>query len=308
MNRPSVQYRANPRFLGDDVRLRFGGSGDAALVYDSANDDLTLQTTDAAGDLTDRLAIRAGTDTPAVVFNEGGLDADFRVEGGTDPNLLFIDAGNDAVVFGGTSPDGSEKVKVVGDLRVDGDLDFVGAQEIATTVGDLTLNPDGDVVIAAGDGLKVQDTADSSSKDTGSAVLEGGLGIEKALFVGAGLTVQDDGVNTKLRLYAQQQANFTADNGVNPVTADAMPPYSEMWLVTGSKTWAAGSFMDVLVVDRYSNPTVIASRDGAGSAAARSWTLGTGGDSNKLMCQINDSSATYSMVITRFAPGMDASP
>ena len=150
MNRPSVRYQANPRFLGDDVRLRFGGSDDAALVYDSANEELTLQTTDAAGDLADRLAIRAGTDAPVIVFNEGGLDADLRVEGAADANLLFLDAGNDAVVFGGTAPDGSEKVKVVGDLRVDGDLDFVGAQEVATTGGNLALNPSADLILNDG--------------------------------------------------------------------------------------------------------------------------------------------------------------
>ena len=150
MNRSSVRYQANPRFLGDDVRLRFGGSDDAALVYDSANDELTLQTTDAAGDLVDRLAIRAGTDTPVIVFNEGGLDADLRIEGAADPNLLFLDAGSDAVVFGGAAPDGSEKVKVVGDLRVDGDLDFVGAQEVATTAGNLALSPSADLILNDG--------------------------------------------------------------------------------------------------------------------------------------------------------------
>jgi len=150
VNRPSVRYQANPRFLGDDVRLRFGGSDDAALVYDSASDELTLQTTDAAGDLVDRLAIRAGTDAPVIVFNEGGLDADLRVEGAADANLVFLDAGNDAVVFGGTAPDGSEKVKVVGDLRVDGDLDFVGAREVATTAGNLALNPSADLILNDG--------------------------------------------------------------------------------------------------------------------------------------------------------------
>lgn len=150
MNRPSVRYRANARFLGDDVRLRFGGSLDAALVYDSANDELTLQTTGASGELVDRLAFQAGTDTPSVVFNDGGFDADFRVEGDSDPDLLFVDAGADAVVFGGSGPDGSEKVKVVGDLRLDGDLDLVGTHEIATTEGSLTLSPASDLILNDG--------------------------------------------------------------------------------------------------------------------------------------------------------------
>ena len=32
-----------------------------------------------------------------IVFNENGLDRDFRVEGDTEPNLLFVDAGNDRI-------------------------------------------------------------------------------------------------------------------------------------------------------------------------------------------------------------------
>lgn len=160
MNRPSARYQANPRFLGDDVRLRFGGADDAALVYDSTNDELTLQTTDAAGDPVDRLAIRAGTDTPVIVFNEGGLDADLRIEGDADANLVFVDAGSDAVVFGGAAPDGSEKVKVVGDLRVDGGLDFVGAQEVATTAGNLALNPSADLILNDGRNF-IGDTANA---------------------------------------------------------------------------------------------------------------------------------------------------
>lgn len=43
-----------------------------------------------------------------------------------------------------------------GDLSLDGDLDFVGAQAITTTAGDLTLNPAGDVVIS--DNLTVSGT------------------------------------------------------------------------------------------------------------------------------------------------------
>ena len=172
MNRPSVRYQANPRFLGDDVRLRFGGSDDAALVYDSASDEITLQTADAAGDLVDRLAIRAGTDTPVIVFNEGGLDADLRIEGDADANLVFVDAGSDAVVFGGAAPDGSEKVKVVGDLRVDGDLDFVGAQEIATTAGNLTLSPSSDLILHDGKNF-IGDTA-NANMSVGLTINQGG--------------------------------------------------------------------------------------------------------------------------------------
>jgi hypothetical protein len=37
--------------------------------------------------------------TSEVVFNDGGADVDFRVEGDTEANLLFVDAGSDEVSF-----------------------------------------------------------------------------------------------------------------------------------------------------------------------------------------------------------------
>lgn len=42
------------------------------------------------------------TSAGSSVFNEGGGDYDFRVEGDTDPNLLFIDASADSVAIGST--------------------------------------------------------------------------------------------------------------------------------------------------------------------------------------------------------------
>jgi hypothetical protein len=40
----------------------------------------------------------------AVVFNDAGADVDFRVEGDTDANLLFVDASTDRVGVGTSSP------------------------------------------------------------------------------------------------------------------------------------------------------------------------------------------------------------
>jgi hypothetical protein len=39
--------------------------------------------------------------TSEVVFNDGGEDIDFRIEGDTESNLFFVDAGNDSVSIGG---------------------------------------------------------------------------------------------------------------------------------------------------------------------------------------------------------------
>ncbi len=66
MTGPSVTYYTNPRFVPDDIRLRFGGSDDAALVYDATNDELTIQTTNLAGTLIDRVRFQANLDSPAV--------------------------------------------------------------------------------------------------------------------------------------------------------------------------------------------------------------------------------------------------
>lgn len=55
----------------------------------------------------------------AVTINESGADADFRVEGDTDPNLFFTDASADIVLIGTSSPltnggTGSSKLNIQG--------------------------------------------------------------------------------------------------------------------------------------------------------------------------------------------------
>jgi hypothetical protein len=62
---PRIEYQVNPRFVPDDIPVWLGNSKDAALIFDNANDELTFQTRDAAGTLTDRLRIKANTNTPS---------------------------------------------------------------------------------------------------------------------------------------------------------------------------------------------------------------------------------------------------
>ncbi len=52
----------------------------------------------------------------AAVFNEAGADLDFRAEGDTDTNLLFLDAGNDRVGIGTGSP--ASKLHTTGTLTI----------------------------------------------------------------------------------------------------------------------------------------------------------------------------------------------
>ena len=46
------------------------------------------------------------------IFNEDGADVDFRIEGDTDANLFYVDAGNDRVGIGTTSPSVKTQISV----------------------------------------------------------------------------------------------------------------------------------------------------------------------------------------------------
>lgn len=74
MTEPSVSYHTNPRFVPDNIAIRFGGSDDAALLYDATADELTIQTKNLAGTLVDRVRIQANLDAPTIDFVNAGLD------------------------------------------------------------------------------------------------------------------------------------------------------------------------------------------------------------------------------------------
>ena len=63
-------------------------------IWSSAADTFNIST---GG--TERLELGAAT-----VFNESGADVDFRIEGDTEANLFYVDAGNDTIGIGTSSP------------------------------------------------------------------------------------------------------------------------------------------------------------------------------------------------------------
>jgi hypothetical protein len=79
----------------------------------------------------------------AVVFNDAGADVDFRVEGDTDANLLFVDAGNDRVGIGVSTPQNKFQiddggVSATGVLRLNNPAnagDNFGVQLLFSNVG-----------------------------------------------------------------------------------------------------------------------------------------------------------------------------
>ena len=78
------QIRANKQFLQD----AFGFTDATALTVQP-------MTISAAG---------------LVVINDGGSDADFRIEGENNANMIVVDAGQDAISFGGANVDGAAAI------------------------------------------------------------------------------------------------------------------------------------------------------------------------------------------------------
>ncbi len=71
----------------------------------------------------ERLELQAS----ATVFNEGGSDVNFRVEGNNDANLFTIDAGIDHIGIGkSVGNTGDEKLLVAGDVGITGSLHVSG--------------------------------------------------------------------------------------------------------------------------------------------------------------------------------------
>jgi hypothetical protein len=96
------------------------GSGGLITTGDSS-DELQLQTAEVA---------RVTLTNTAVVVNESGADVDFRVEGDTDANLLFVDASTDRVGIGTSSPSVKFEIngRVLGESVVAGNALYVWSQ------------------------------------------------------------------------------------------------------------------------------------------------------------------------------------
>jgi hypothetical protein len=85
------------------------GSGTLTIAAPNTNSNFTLTLPTETGTIITNSGNQAGSFTTlntsgAVVFNDAGADVDFRVEGDTDANLLFVDASTDRVGIGTNAP------------------------------------------------------------------------------------------------------------------------------------------------------------------------------------------------------------
>lgn len=76
------------------------------ITDSSLNNSPVGNTTPASG------AFTTLQNSGAYVHNDAGSDVDWRAEGDTDPNLLALDAGSDAVGIGTGTPDASAKLEI----------------------------------------------------------------------------------------------------------------------------------------------------------------------------------------------------
>ena len=116
-------------------------------------------------------------DRGQVVFNEQGLDRDLRVEGDTDANLLFVDAGTDKVGVGVSAP--SEKLTVVSNGKLGWDNGagacdvnlYRGAADVLKTDDSLSV---GKFLSFAGSTLTISGGAITVSRTFHTVDTEGG--------------------------------------------------------------------------------------------------------------------------------------
>ena len=109
-----------------DDAFRVDAGADAVSFFGPPNNPSTLLTLDGGvekrfefgGD--HYIPIRTSTD-PNVYFNEANQDMDFHVEGTTDGNLLFVDAGTNTVGIC-VAGESNIKLNVYGDERLNGKL------------------------------------------------------------------------------------------------------------------------------------------------------------------------------------------
>lgn len=97
----ATQTLTNKTLTNPIIATIIGGTG--------AGDDITLRATSHAtdGDIifqTDSTNEVARFTASEVVFNDAGANQDFRVEGDSEPNLIFVDASSDNVCIGTATP------------------------------------------------------------------------------------------------------------------------------------------------------------------------------------------------------------
>jgi hypothetical protein len=146
------------------------GSGIFTIASPNSNTNRTLTLPDDTGTIVTNSGNQAGSFTTlntsgAVVFNDAGADVDFRVEGDTEANLLFVDASAESIGVGTSSPNltSFQRAVTLGDgtgSTVRHAYEINGGQSSAeSSIGDFNVYNKGTLVSRM---LTVRGSADNS--------------------------------------------------------------------------------------------------------------------------------------------------
>ncbi len=177
--------------------------------------------------------------TSAITVNEDGNDADTRMEGDTNANLLYLDAGNDAVIIGAAAPDATETLRVNGDLRIEGNL-LVDTVAKGGILGGTAADTLGVLAVGANDEILVADSGESTGMKWAAPTA---VQMATGTYTGDGTTSQEiTGVGFQV-VFLVIQARQTAD------AADAAPLFTSDTIIDdnasgGAVRFSSGEFRD----------------------------------------------------------------
>jgi hypothetical protein len=134
------------------------------------------------------------------VFNDGGASVDFRVEGDTEANLLFVDASADRVGIGTNAP--GDKFQVAGNA-------LFGTGSSAVTIGGATAT--------AGGATDKNLTLSAWSPTSGTNEYGGNLNLAAGRPIGNGSGVTGSVI---IKVGKEGATNSTAGSVVDAITAD----------------------------------------------------------------------------------------
>ena len=156
---PQVTVTSNLTISSDSPKIFLTDTGDDD-DFEIRNDDgtFTIRNSTDGNDIISVASDNATTFTGAItasststflgsaVFNENGGNVDFRVEGDTEANLLFVDASADKIGIGTSSP--TKTLTVQGDIlktRSDSGVGLIYLQNDGSNNGNIVINQNGGV-------------------------------------------------------------------------------------------------------------------------------------------------------------------
>jgi hypothetical protein len=177
------------------------------------------------------------------VFNEGGVDADFRVESDGNANMLFVDGGNNAVGIGMASPTQA--------LSIGGGLTVTASATLPSALGSMTFSyesPVNRMYIGDGSGYSLAISKRASSTTTNLLTLSDNGSLQTYPSAGQDAFFNENGIDADFRVESDTDANaLVVDGGTGNVGVGSAGLTSTGPIATSAVGAAVTSFKSVCV-------------------------------------------------------------